>query len=269
MDFQLTGKRALVTGSSSGLGAAIAKTLAGEGVTIVAHGRNAERTAQTVSEIEAMGGTALAAVGDLMIDAQADSVADVAEQALGGIDILINIAGLSGRNDNPPWYEITNQDYIDSYQINMMAAVRLTRRLAPAMCERGWGRIINISSTAARQSLGALHDYGPAKAGLENWGLNLSKNLSPHGVTVNTIAPGMFMTPQSVEFLLTLRDQLGWPDDMAEIERRYATEIFPQTIPRIGKPQEIGVAVTLLASPLSDYTTGATWRIDGQTSIAM
>ena len=102
MDFQLTGKRALVTGSSSGLGAAIAKTLAGEGVTIVAHGRNAERTAQTVSEIEAMGGTALAAVGDLMIDAQADSVADVAEQALGGIDILINNAGLSGRNDNPP-----------------------------------------------------------------------------------------------------------------------------------------------------------------------
>ena len=77
------------------------------------------------------------------------------------------------------------------------------------------------------------------------------------------------MTPQSLEFLLTLRDQLGWPDDLAEIERRYATQIFPQTIPRIGKPQEIGVAVTLLASPLSDYTTGATWRIDGGTSIAL
>jgi NAD(P)-dependent dehydrogenase (short-subunit alcohol dehydrogenase family) len=269
MDFQLQGKRALVTGASSGLGAAIARTLATEGVTIIAHGRNAERTARTVSEIEAEGGKALPAIGDLMIDEQADHVAAVAQQALGGVDILVNNAGLSGRNDNPPWYEITNEDYIASYQVNMMAAVRLSRRLAPAMCERGWGRIINISSTAARQSLGALHDYGPAKAGLENWGLNLSKNLSPHGVTVNTIAPGMFMTPQSVDFLHTLRDQQGWPDDMAEIQRRYATEVFPQTIPRLGEPEEIAVAVTLLASPLSDYTTGANWRIDGGTSIAL
>ena len=269
MDFQLQGKRALVTGASSGLGAAIAKTLASEGASVIANGRNPERTARTVGEIEAKGGKALPAVGDLTVDAEADRVADIAEQAFGGIDILVNNAGVSGRNDNPPWHEITNEDYIASFQINMMAAVRLTRRLAPAMCERGWGRVINISSTAARQSLGALHDYGPAKAGLENWGLNLSKNLSPQGVTVNTIAPGMFMTPQSVDFLHTLRDQLGWDDDMAEIQRRYATEVFPQTIPRLGEPEEIAVAVTLLASPLSDYTTGATWRIDGGTSIAL
>lgn len=269
MDFQLEGKRALVTGASSGLGAAMARTLAAEGAIIIAHGRNAERTSETVNEIEAEGGKAIPAIGDLMIDADADRVADAAERELGGVDILVNNAGLSGRNDNPPWHEITNEDYIASFQINMMAAVRLTRRLAPAMCERGWGRVINISSTAARQSLGALHDYGPAKAALENWGLNLSKNLSPHGVTVNTVEPGMFMTPQSVHFLQTLRDQLGWPDDMAEIERRYATEVFPQTIPRIGDPAEIALAVTLLASPLSDYTTGATWRIDGGTSIAL
>jgi NAD(P)-dependent dehydrogenase (short-subunit alcohol dehydrogenase family) len=150
-----------------------------------------------------------------------------------------------------------------------MAAVRLTRRLAPAMVERGWGRMINISSTAARQSLGALHDYGPAKAAIENWGLNLSRNLAPQGVTVNTIAPGMFMTTQSREFLLTLRDQLGWADDMDEIQRRYATEVFPQSVKRLGRPEEIAAAVALLASPLSDYTTGATWRVDGGTSIAL
>jgi NAD(P)-dependent dehydrogenase (short-subunit alcohol dehydrogenase family) len=269
MDFKLQGKRALVTGASSGLGAAIARMLASEGVAVVAHGRNEERTALTVSAIEAAGGKALPAIGDLMDDAEADHVADVAEGELGGVDILVNNAGRSGRNDNPPWHEITNDDYIASFQVNMMAAVRLTRRLAPAMCERGWGRVINISSTAGRQSLGALHDYGPAKAGLENWGLNLSKNLSPHGVTVNTIAPGMFMTPQSVDFLHTLRDQLGWPDDMPEIQRRYATQIFPQTIPRLGEPEELALAVTFLASPLSDYTTGATWRIDGGTSIAL
>jgi 3-oxoacyl-[acyl-carrier protein] reductase len=269
MNLKLEGKRALVTGASSGLGAAIARMLAKEGVAVVAHGRNAERTAETVGAIEEAGGKAVAAVGDLSLDADANHVAAIAEKEFGGVDILVNNAGRSGRNDNPAWHEITNEDYLASFQINMMAAVRLTRRLAPAMCERGWGRVINISSTAARQSLGALHDYGPAKAALENWSLNLSRNLSPLGVTVNVIAPGMFMTPQSVEFLETLRDQLGWADDIAEMQRRYATEAFPQSVPRLGDPNEIAFAVTLLASPNSDYTTGANWRVDGGTSIAL
>jgi NAD(P)-dependent dehydrogenase (short-subunit alcohol dehydrogenase family) len=102
MDLQLTGKRALVSGASSGLGAAIAKTLAAEGAVVVCNGRNAERTARTVAEIEAKGGKALPADGDLTIDAEADRVADIAEQALGGVDILVNNAGVSGRNDTPP-----------------------------------------------------------------------------------------------------------------------------------------------------------------------
>jgi NAD(P)-dependent dehydrogenase (short-subunit alcohol dehydrogenase family) len=268
MDFELQGKRALVTGASSGLGAAMAKMLAGEGVTVVVNGRNPERTAQTVSEIEAKGGKAVIALGDLTRDEEANRVADIAERELGGIDILVNNAGGSLRNDNPPWTDISIDDYRASFDFNLLCAIRLTQRLAPAMCERGWGRIINISSTAGRQALGALHDYGPAKAALENWGLNLSKNLSPHGVTVNTIEPGMCVSAQAIEFLLTLRDQNGWPDDMDEIQRRYCDEVFPQTIKRLGKPEEVALAVTLLASPHSDYTTGATWRIDGGTSIA-
>jgi 3-oxoacyl-[acyl-carrier protein] reductase len=268
MDFELQGKRALVTGASSGLGAAIAKMLAGEGVTVVCHGRNPERTARTVAEIAAEGGKALAAIGDLTSDEEASKVSHVAEQKLGGIDILVNNAGGSLRKDNPPWTDISLDDYRASFDLNLLCAIRLTQRLAPGMCERGWGRVINISSTAGRQALGALHDYGPAKAAIENWGLNLSKNLSPQGVTVNTIEPGMFMTTQSREFLMTLRDQNGWPDDIEEIQRRYCDDVFPQTIKRLGKPEEIGLAVTLLASPYSDYTTGATWRIDGGTSIA-
>lgn len=270
MDFQLTGKRALVTGASSGLGAATAKLLAEEGVTVVVNGRNERRTAATVAEIEAAGGKALAAVGDLTSDEAASRVADIAERALGGIDILVNNAGGALRgDDNPEWTDISPDDYLASFNINMVAAARLALRFAPGMCERGWGRIINISSTAGRQALGALHDYGPAKAGIENWSLNLSKNLAPHGVTVNTIEPGMIFTAGSTEFLHALRDQFGWPDDMVEIQRRYATQIFPQSIERLGKPEEIAAAVTFLASPLSAYTTGACWRVDGGTSWAM
>ena len=270
MDFRFTGKRALVTGASSGLGAATAKMLAEEGVTVVVNGRNQQRTARTVAEITARGGKAIPAVGDLTSDAEANHVADIADQALGGIDILVNNAGGALRgDDNPDWTDISPDDYLASFNINTVAAIRLALRFAPAMAERGWGRIINISSTAGRQALGALHDYGPAKAGIENWGLNLSKNLAASGVTVNTIAPGMIFTAGSKEFLETLRDQFGWPDDMAEIERRYATEVFPQAIERLGKPEEIAAAVTFLASPLSDYTTGACWRVDGGTSIGL
>jgi NAD(P)-dependent dehydrogenase (short-subunit alcohol dehydrogenase family) len=270
VDLRLTGKRALVTGASSGLGVAIATSLSEEGVSVMVHGRNERRTAQTAANIASAGGTAFYVTGDLSNDEDAARVAEAAVAALGGVDILVNNAGGSIRgDDNPDWMEISTLDYCASFNINLIAAVRLSQKLVPGMMERGWGRLINISSTAGRQALGALHEYGPAKAALENWGLNLSKNLAASGVTVNTIAPGMIMTPQARGFLIALRDQLGWPDDMVEIQRRYATEIFPHSIERLGTPEEIGAAVTFIASPLSDYTTGAYWRVDGGTSVAL
>jgi 3-oxoacyl-[acyl-carrier protein] reductase len=253
MDLKLKDKRALVTGASSGLGVSIAKMLASEGVSVVVQGRDEKRTTQTVTEIKAAGGNAVAAIGSLSTNAAADHIADIADRELGGIDILVNNAGGSLHNH-------------DSININLVGAVRLARRFAPGMCERRWGRIINISSIAGRQALGALHEYGPAKAALENWSLNVSKNLAPFNVTVNTVAPGLILTAASREFLLTLRDQHGWPDDMAEIERRYATDAFPQPIKRIGRPEEIGAAVVFLASEFSNYTTGALLRVDGGAS---
>jgi 3-oxoacyl-[acyl-carrier protein] reductase len=269
MNLNLTGRRALVTGASSGLGVAIASSLAAEGVAVAVHGRNAARTQQTVRMIEASGGRAVAAIGELVTDDGAKKVADTALEALGGVDILVNNAGGTVRDGHPGWQELTSEDYFNSFNINVIAATRLVHHLAPAMIARGWGRIINISSTAARQALGAMHDYGPAKAAIENFALNLSRNLAPKGVTVNTIAPGMCLTEGGRRFLNTLRDQHGWADDIEEIQRRYATEIFPQSILRLGKPSEIGAAVTFIASPLSDYTTGAVLRVDGGTSLAL
>jgi NAD(P)-dependent dehydrogenase (short-subunit alcohol dehydrogenase family) len=270
MDLQLGGKRALVTGASAGLGTAIAKTLAAEGCTVVVHGRDAGRAQKVADEIKASGGKATIAIGDISNDEGARQVADAALADHGGIDIFVHNAGGALHNhDMPTWDKLPVEDYLLSLNTNFIASVRLVNRFAPGMVERGWGRIINISSTAARQALGVLHEYGPAKAALENWGINMSKNLSRHGVTVNTIEPGMYLTGASVEFLQTLGKQQGWPDDLAECERRYATETFPQPVPRLGKPEEMGAVVAFLASPLSGYTTGATWRADGGNSMGV
>src|SRR5262249_21746882 len=144
-----------------------------------------------------------------------------------------------------------------------VSGMRLAQRLAPAMIERGWGRIINISSIGGSQFSGRLHDYGSAKAAGEHVTQNLSKTLAPKGVTVNGVIPGTVMTPQAETWVLTLRKQNNWPEDMAENERTYTSQFSPQPVPRLGRPAEIAAAVVFLASPRSDYTTGAMLRVDG------
>ena len=163
MDLQLKGKRALVTGSSSGLGAAIALELAAEGVSVAVHGRDRARTEHTARAIEELGMQAVVTVGDLMKDADADAVADAALTGLGGIDILVNNAGAVLRMDNPPWEEVTPQEWIDSFNLNVGAAVRLTRRMVPGMKERGWGRVINISSMAGLRPRGSCWTTPPRR----------------------------------------------------------------------------------------------------------
>jgi NAD(P)-dependent dehydrogenase (short-subunit alcohol dehydrogenase family) len=264
MDLKLDGKRALVTGSSSGIGVEIAKRLAAEGVFVAVHGRNEARAEKTAQAIARAGGRAVVATGDLTTDEGAGQIAATVQDAIGGVDILVNNAGGSGREGAiVPWDEITPDEYLDCYNLNVVAAVRLARRLAPGMVERGWGRIINISSAIARQGMGMMHEYAAAKAALENLSLNLSLSLAPKGVTVNTVVPGFILTDIAREYLEKLRLSKGWPTEQAELERRYIAEFAPQPIQRIGVPADIASAVAFLASPLADYATNAVLRIDG------
>jgi len=269
MDMRLGGKRALVTGASSGMGVEIAKLLAEEGVAVAVHGRDRPRTEATAGQITRAGGRAVVAVGDLTTDAGADAVAAAVNEALGGVDILVNNAGGPIGRDTPRWDDIPASQFLEAYNLNLVAALRMIRRLAPAMAERGWGRVINISSGTARQGVGIVHDYAAAKIALESLSLNLSLNLAPQGVTVNTVMPGSTLTEMGREYLEALRDERGWPDDLAEMERRFVTELSPQPIPRMGKPEEIASAVVFLASPRSDYTTSAVLRVDGGFSKAL
>jgi len=263
VDLRLSGKRALVTGSSSGIGAGIAHALAAEGVSVVVHGRDRAKAQGVVAEISAAGGTAALALGSLAEDESAEGVADAALAAFGGIDILVNSAGGVVTTGNPDWTDVASDKWQESFSLNVVSVVRLAKRLVPGMEARGWGRIINISSIAGNFWSGRLQDYGAAKAALDHLSGNLSQAVAGKGITVNAIAPGTILTPQAERWIATLREQRGWPDDFAENEKAYCREVLALPIARLGRVAEIAAAAVFLASPLSDYTTGALLRIDG------
>lgn len=273
MDMQLTGKRALVTGSSSGIGEGIANVLAGEGAVVVVHGRDRDRTEAVAAAIRTDGGEAITVTGDLATDEGCADVADAVLAQLGGIDILVNNAGgkASGhradgkeRPANAPWLETPWDDWRWTYEQNMGAAVRLIQRLAPGMIERGWGRIINIASASGTQPEPDLADYQPAKAAMINMTSGLAKTFGGTGVTVNTVNPGTILTPAVTRVFTGWAAQLGWgTDDFAEIERRFTHEVIPQPVKHFGRAEDIGRMVAFLASPLAAYMTGANYRVDG------
>ena len=262
MDLDLAGKRALVTGSSSGIGTGIARMLAAEGACVVVNGRNRERVDAVVRDIRDAGGQAASACGDLATDPGCAAVAEQAVAPFGGIDILVNNAGGSAPTESPNWFAAGTQDWLDSYQRNTLAAMRLIHLLVPAMRERGWGRIINIGTAAATTPTSGQADYGPAKAAMLNMALGLSKALKHSGVTVNTVSPGMIRTDGLTQVLKQMAEKRGWGDDLGKAED-HITRAGGQTVARVGKVEDIAYAVTMLASPRADFFNGLNFHADG------
>ena len=262
MELELSGKRALVTGSSSGIGVAIAEMLAAEGASIVIAGRDRGRVDAVAERIAATGASVATACGDLSTDEGGKAVA---EAAFGGIDILVNNAGGASPSEDPNWFSADSDVWIDTYQRNTLAAVRLLRALAPGMKERGWGRIINIGTAASTTPTSGQPDYGSAKALMLNMSLGLSKALKQTGVTSNSISPGMIRTEGLTHFLTKMAEKRGWGDDLAQAEA-YVTKGGGQTVSRIGEVRDIAYAVAMLASPKSDFINGINLHLDGGVS---
>ncbi len=261
MDLRLAGKRALVTGSSSGIGTGIAKVLAAEGALVVVHGRNAERTERVRAALEASGAQVAATLGDLATDDGASAVGEDALAAFGGIDILVNNAGGGAEVANPSWFTTDLPAWLDTYQKNVMAAARLTHHLTPGMKERGWGRIIQIGSMAGTMPTSAQPDYAAAKAAMLAMSLGLSKALKGTGITVNTVTPGMIWTEGLADFLRKFAAKRGW-DDIQQASD-YILKGTGQTVLRIGQPDDIACAVAYLASPVADFVNGVNMHLDG------
>ncbi len=261
MDLQLKGRRALVSGSSSGIGEAIARMLTQEGAAVVVHGRNRERAERVAADIGAAG----VAIGVLSNDEDAATVHAEAVAALGGnIEILINNAGGSstGNTSKPP-IEISADDWISNYHTNTLAAVRLCRHAVPDMVAAKFGRVINVSSAVALQPNNLGSDYSGAKAALNNFTVSLAGSLKGVGVTVNTLTPGVIMVDGLIRF-----GRARYKDEtmsVEEITMRLAGEKVFELPPagRLGTPEELALIACTLASPIMGFVTGSNYRVDG------
>jgi NAD(P)-dependent dehydrogenase (short-subunit alcohol dehydrogenase family) len=259
MDLELSGKRVLVTGSSSGLGEAMALLLAAEGAEVVVHGRDEPRTKSVAAAITKSGGKAEYTIGDLATDEGADVVADAA-LAGGAIDVLVNNAG---SYKHLSWTAATPEDWRETYEVNVISGVRMVQRLVPQMRERGWGRVITIGGGLAIQPMNSHPQYNATLAARHNLAVSLARELKDTGVTSNVISPGAIVVEAVKDLLMQIAPQRGWGESWEEIERASTEQLVPNDIGRMGRPNEIATAVAFLASPLAGYISGATIRIDG------
>ena len=264
MDLGLKGKRALVTGSSIGIGEAIVRALAAEGVAVAVHGRERERAERVAGEIKAAGGKAVVVLGDLTRDDEVERMAGEARRLLGGVDVLVNNAGGSG--EKQAWEETPAADWAAAYDRNVLAAVRITDRLLPRMRVAKWGRVVNVSSVAGLMPAATGPDYSACKAALNNLTVSLSKAAAGDGVTVNAVSPGTILTPKLEAAFRKMADANGWVDGRAawpEVERAVLPHVAQVPLGKVGSADDIAHAVAFLCSPLAGYITGVNLRVDG------
>ena len=254
MELKLKGKKALVSGSSSGIGEGIAKCLAREGVHVMVQGRKKHELERVVQEITKNGGVAYYVEGDLTSDQDVKRITEKTLQTFKQLDILVNNAGAFPIGG---WLQSTPQDWLDLMNVNVVAMVRLIQAFLPQMKTLGWGRIIQIASFAGVSPSPSLPEYGATKAANINMTMSLAKDLAGSGITVNTVSPGPIATTGTRKLFQEMAVKENWGTDWKEIEKRVTQEKLPNLVRRFGTSEEVGNLVTFLASPVADFITGA------------
>lgn len=260
MQFNLKSKIALVTGSSSGIGEGIAKCLAKAGAHVMVHGRNERELERVVKEISDNGGVAQYVKGDLSNDKDAQHIAEATFSAFNHVDILVNNAGAFPAGE---WLKSTPEEWLNLFNINVVAIVRMIQLFLPQMKQQEWGRIIQIGSVAGISPSTRMPAYGATKAAVINMTVSLAKELAGTNITVNTVSPGPITTKGTQDQFTKLARESNWDTDWREIEKKITKDMLPNLTGRFGTPEEVGDLVTFLASPLAGFITGANFRIDG------
>jgi NAD(P)-dependent dehydrogenase (short-subunit alcohol dehydrogenase family) len=257
MQIDLKGFRALVTGSSAGIGAAIAERLALSGAEVVVNGRTAGRVAKAIASLQAKAPDARfhAAPGDI---ATAEGAAAILAAA-GDVDILINNAGWFEPKDA---FEITDDEWRKAFDTNVLGAVRLTRALGPRMRDKGYGRIVFISSESGVQIPTEMIHYGMSKTAMLSLTRGFAQALKQTGVTVNAVLPGPTLSEGVGGFLSDLARDQG--KTVAEIEQNFFEHARPTSLlKRFIDPMEVANVVAFVCSREASAITGAPIRADG------
>jgi NAD(P)-dependent dehydrogenase (short-subunit alcohol dehydrogenase family) len=257
MDLQLIGKTALVTGSTAGIGFAIASALAQEGASVVVNGRTGARVNDAVRKIEST--KPVGAVTGIAADLGSAAGVEALTAKLPRTDILVNNLGIF---EPKPFAEIADADWMRFFEVNVLSGVRLSRHYLGEMLAKNWGRIIFISSESGVNIPAEMIHYGVTKTAQIALARGIAESTAGTGVTVNSVLPGPTRSEGVLGFVDGMAKQQGIT--VAEVEKQFFEKLRPSSlIRRFAEPREVASMVVYLCSPLAAATTGAAVRVEG------
>lgn len=256
MDFGIAKKAAFVAGASDGLGLAIAEALAAEGVSLVLAARREERLRAEARRIADSSGVTVASVaGDLDQAAFITQAFEYARDIVGDVDILVTN---NGGPRTGTFSELSDEDWAAGWERTMMSSIRMIRAFLPGMKDKGWGRVINVTSLTVRQPVPRLLLSNAYRAALTGMAKSLSEEVAPFGITINNVAPGYIATRRQVELAQDRAVRAGH-----SVDEENAALLRAIPMGRFGTPAEVGALACFLASQQAAYITGTTVLVDG------